>query len=109
MDDDINVANGIAVVYELMKFANQYVEQSAVQREPLVAIQVMLKKLLQVFGIEINLETQTQDQEIEALIKQRDAARAAKDFAMSDQIRDTLKARGVIIEDTPQGTRYRKE
>lgn len=109
MDDDINVANGIAVVYELMKFANQYVEQAAVQREPLVAIQVMLKKLLQVFGIEISLEAQSQDQEIEALIKQRDAARAAKDFALSDQIRDTLKARGVIIEDTPQGTRYRKE
>ena len=109
MDDDINVANGIAVVYELMKFANQYVEQDAVQREPLVAIQVMLKKLLKVFGIEISLQPQTEDQEIQALIKQRDEARAAKDFALSDQIRDTLKARGIIIEDTPQGTRYRKE
>jgi len=109
MDYDINVANGIAVVYELMKFANQYVEQDAVQREPLVAIQVMLKKLLKVFGIEISLQPQTEDQEIQALIKQRDEARAAKDFALSDQIRDTLKARGIIIEDTPQGTRYRKE
>ena len=49
------------------------------------------------------------DAEIEALIEQRNQARKVKNFALSDKIRDDLKAQGIILEDTPQGTRYRKE
>ena len=61
-----------------------------------------------VFGIKLAVAT-IADEEIEALIEQRNQARQAKDFALSDQIRDDLKAQGIILEDTPQGTRYRKE
>ena len=61
-----------------------------------------------VFGIKLAVAT-IADEEIEALIEKRNQARQAKDFALSDQIRDDLKAQGIILEDTPQGTRYRKE
>ena len=110
MDDDINVQNGIAVVYELMRFANQYVEQRLVQREPIVAIQLMLKRLVAVFGVDLAVSaTEINDEKIKELIEKRNAARAEKDFALSDQIRDQLRDQGIILEDTPQGTRYRKE
>lgn len=109
MDDDINVQNGIGVVYELVKFANNYEEQAVVQDGAIKEIQGLLTDLLQVFGIKLQAAGQIEDEQIKALIAKRDAARKAKDFALSDKIRDDLKAQGIIIEDTPQGTRYRKE
>ncbi|MBM6729110.1 cysteine--tRNA ligase [Limosilactobacillus ingluviei] len=108
MDDDINVQNGIAVVYELAKYANVYVQQPTVVKGAVESLQTLLQDLVAVFGIKLAVAT-IADEEIEALIEQRNQARQAKDFALSDQIRDDLKAQGIILEDTPQGTRYRKE
>lgn len=109
MDDDINVQNGIAVVYELVKFANRYTEQSEVKSEALVNIQSLLKRLLIIFGINLQAQTQIDDEKIMKLIRQRDEARKNEDFTLSDKIRDDLKAQGIILEDTAQGTRYKKE
>lgn len=108
MDDDINVQNGIAVVYELAKYANVYVQQPTVVKGAVESLQTLLQDLVAVFGIKLAVAT-IADEEIEALIEQRNQARQAKDFDLSDQIRDDLKAQGIILEDTPQGTRYRKE
>ena len=108
MDDDINVQNGIAVVYELAKYANVYAQQPTVVKGAVESLQTLLQDLVAVFGIKLAVAT-IADEEIEALIEQRNQARQAKDFALSDQIRDDLKAQGIILEDTPQGTRYRKE
>lgn len=108
MDDDINVQNGIAVVYELAKYANVYAQQPTVVKGAVESLQTLLQDLMAVFGIKLAVAT-IADEEIEALIEQRNQARQAKDFALSDQIRDDLKAQGIILEDTPQGTRYRKE
>lgn len=108
MDDDINVQNGIAVVYELAKYANVYAQQPTVVKDAVESLQTLLQDLVAVFGIKLAVAT-IADEEIEALIEQRNQARQAKDFALSDQIRDDLKAQGIILEDTPQGTRYRKE
>ena len=108
MDDDINVQNGIAVVYELAKYANVYAQQPTVVKSAVESLQTLLQDLVAVFGIKLAVAT-IADEEIEALIEQRNQARQAKDFALSDQIRDDLKAQGIILEDTPQGTRYRKE
>lgn len=108
MDDDINVQNGIAVVYELAKYANVYVQQPTVVKGAVESLQTLLQDLVAVFGIKLAVAT-IADEEIEALIEKRNQARQAKDFALSDQIRDDLKAQGIILEDTPQGTRYRKE
>lgn len=108
MDDDINVQNGIAVVYELAKYANVYAQQPTVVKGAVESLQTLLQALVAVFGIKLAVAT-IADEEIEALIEKRNQARQAKDFALSDQIRDDLKAQGIILEDTPQGTRYRKE
>ena len=108
MDDDINVQNGIAVVYELAKYANVYAQQPTVIKGAVESLQALLQDLVAIFGIKLAVAT-IADEEIEALIEKRNQARQAKDFALSDQIRDDLKAQGIILEDTPQGTRYRKE
>lgn len=110
MDDDINVQNGIAVVYELVKFANVYAQKNHVNQDALVAIQQELAQLMSIFGIKLTAsDNQIDDQQIKQLIEERNQARQNKDFAKSDQIRDDLKKQGIILEDTPQGTRYKKE
>lgn len=109
MDDDINVQNGIAVVYELVKAANLYAEKQVVNKDAIAKIQQLLQKLLSIFGVKLTVTGQINDATIQKLIEQRDEARKNRDFALSDKIRDDLKAQGIIIEDTPQGTRYRKE
>lgn len=108
MNDDINVQNGIAVVYELAKEANVYAQQETVQADALTGFLDLLTELTAIFGIKLESK-QIDDAAIEALIEKRNQARKEKNFALSDQIRDDLKAQGIILEDTPQGTRYRKE
>ena len=110
MDDDFNVQNGVAAVYELAKLANVYAAQATVQKETLIALQKALVQLTGVFGVTFETANATlADDAIQALIDEREAARKAKDFAKADQIRDDLKAQGIILEDTPQGVRFRKE
>lgn len=110
MDDDINVQNGIAVVYELVKAANTYAQQAAVKQGALQAYKDKLAQLVSIFGIKLVAhDNHIDDEQIKALIEERNQARKNKDFARSDQIRDELKQQGIILEDTPQGTRYKKE
>ena len=107
MDDDFNAANGITVVYELAKTMNIYSEQAEVSKVVLEAMRELMSELLQVFGITFEEETLL-DEKIEQLIVERNEARAAKNFQRSDEIRDLLKAEGIILDDTPQGTRWRR-
>jgi cysteinyl-tRNA synthetase len=110
MDDDINVQNGIATVYELVKYANVYAQQETVSLPALKAIEEEISTLMSIFGVKITAsDNQIDDEEIKQLIEERNQARKNKDFARSDQIRDDLKKQGIILEDTPQGTRYKKE
>ncbi|MBP2098986.1 cysteine--tRNA ligase [Enterococcus rivorum] len=107
MDDDFNTANGITVVYELAKWMNQYSERKMVS---MLVIEAAIEKLLQwlnVFGI-ILLSEELLDEEVDQLISERNQARKDRDFARSDEIRDLLKDKGIILEDTPQGTRWRR-
>lgn len=108
MDDDFNAQNGIAVVYELVKQLNIYAAQAQVNATTLQYLLDGFEKIVAVFGIEVK-QAGFLDDEIEAKIKQRNAARKDKDFALSDQIRDELKEQGIILEDTPQGTRWKRE
>lgn len=106
MDDDFNAANGITVAYELAKWLNVYVNNEEVSKPVLQQAIQQLQGWLGVFGIEFSQELL--DDEIEKLIEERNQARKESNFARSDEIRDLLKAQGIILEDTAQGTRWRK-
>lgn len=106
MDDDFNAANGITVAYELAKWLNVYANQEVVSKAVLQQAISQLQAWLAVFGIEFSQELLAED--IEALIEERNQARKERNFARSDEIRDLLKEQGIILEDTAQGTRWRK-
>ena len=79
---------------------------------PEINILAMCDDILGVIGQDEAESSEADDPEraeIESLIKERAEARKAKNFARSDEIRDSLKARGIILEDTPQGTKWKKE
>ena len=109
MDDDINVQNGITVVYELVKLANVYAQQKAVKAAALTEMKDLISELVSIFGVKLaSSDNELNDEHIQALIDERNEARKNKDFARSDQIRDELKEQGIILEDTPQGTRFKR-
>ena len=108
MDHDINVQNGLTVLFDLAKLLNEYANEETVKSESINDLLNEYDAWLQIFGV-VFADQKNLDADIDALVKARDAARAAKDFAKSDQIRDQLAAQGIILEDTPQGTRWRRQ
>ncbi|USS84908.1 cysteine--tRNA ligase [Fructilactobacillus myrtifloralis] len=108
MNADFNVQNGIASVYELAKLSNVYAQRPVVFQATLTLMQQRLAELAAIFGIKLATE-ELADADVEALIAEREQARADKDFARSDAIRDQLRDQGIVLEDTPQGTRFRRE
>lgn len=108
MDDDFNAANGITVVYELAKWINTYLEQPTVSKTILSKSEALFTQWLSIFGI-LFTTAEMLDEEIEQLIEERTQARKNRDFARSDEIRDQLKEQGILLDDTPQGTRWRRE
>ena len=92
MDDDINTANGITVIYEFISWINHYLEKEAVSAVVLKTLLERLTVMMTIFGIELNEEADTEsDERIEGLIQERNEARANRDFARSDEIRDLFK------------------
>ena len=107
MDDDFNTANAISVLFELSKQANYYLQEknTAVQ-----VIKEFLNEFDTLFGV-LGISTkdnQLLDEEIEKLIEKRIQARKDRNFALADEIRDALKAKNIILEDTPQGIRWKR-
>ena len=108
MDDDFNAANGMTVLYQWLKEWNVYLEQEVVSKAVLEALLEKATVLFGIFGI-VEKQEALLDDDIQALIDERLEARKAKNFARSDEIRDLLKEQGIVLEDTPQGTRWRRE
>lgn len=108
LNDDFNTANAITVLFDLSKDANVYLEENQTNQNILEAFQVKIKALLSVLGIELTAEVELLDADIDSLIVERNEARAARDFARADEIRDLLKAKDILLEDTPQGIRWRR-
>ena len=108
MDDDFNAQNAMTAVYELIELANLYSQAEEVKTDTVNFVLKQIKYLMNVFGVDGLEQAPLLDADVDALIKERDAARETSNFARSDEIRDELAARGIILEDTPQGTRWRR-
>lgn len=107
MDDDFNTANAVSVLFELSKQANYYLLEKNTSIEVIDAFLKEMDELVTVLGLTLKNE-ELLDEEIEALIQKRIEARKNRDFQLSDQIRDQLKEMNIILEDTPQGTRWKR-
>lgn len=108
MDDDLNTADGLAAVFELVRDINVSVLQSG--SKALIADAIKLfDELTDVLGIVYpHAKEETLDDDIEKLIEARQAARKAKNWAEADRIRDELKEKGIVLEDTPQGVKWHR-
>lgn len=113
MDDDFNVQNALTAIYDLLPVVNANTNERFADDDALKHVRELLDKWLEIFGINLSkLTTQDKvqdDEEVIMLIKQREEARKNKDWAKSDELRDQLKELGIIVEDTPQGTRWVRE
>lgn len=107
MDDDFNTADAISVIFDLIRDINTNININFSKELIKYAIE-LIKDLGNPLGILQNSKKGTLEQEIENLIAARQQARKDKNWALSDKIRDDLKARGIILEDTPQGVRWKK-
>lgn len=109
MDDDLNTADAIAAVFDLVSVINTQIINKTVSKNVCDKAAQMFDELTGVLGLVYNRKSNDIDDEIEKLIEQRQEARANKDWATADKIRDELKARGIILKDTPQGVTWVKE
>lgn len=109
MDDDLNTADGVAAVFELVKDINTSILDKEVSKNVCQTAADVFDELCDVLGILYNRKNNDVDSDIEALIEERQQARANKDWATADRIRDELKAKGIILKDTPQGVTWTKE
>lgn len=107
MDDDFNTADAIAAVFELVKFANTYAKEGSSK-----AFAELLKEKIQnlcgILGLITEKKAELLDEEIEQLIAERQAARKAKNFARADEIRGLLSEKGILLEDTREGVKWKR-
>ena len=107
MDDDFNTALAISVLFELSKLANYYLLEKNTAVEVIDVFTNQFEELFRVIGLTLESEEML-DEEIDALIEKRNQARKDRNFQLSDQIRDQLKEMNIILEDTAQGTRWKR-
>jgi cysteinyl-tRNA synthetase len=108
MDDDFNTAKAISVLFDLSKLANYYLLEKNTAVEVIDTFTKQFDELFNVLGLTLEQTTEILDEEIDALIEKRIQARKDRNFQLSDQIRDQLKEMNIILEDTPQGTRWKR-
>lgn len=107
MEDDFNTADAISAVFELVKLANSNSTASNT-KEYLEALKAKIVTLTDILGLNVNKKEEILDEQIEELINERQQARKSKDFKRADEIRDTLLAQGIVLEDTREGVRWKR-
>jgi cysteinyl-tRNA synthetase len=108
MDDDFNTANAISVLFELAKTANRYLESKQTTDKVISVFQEAIESLLAILGIELGEKSQVLDEDIDALILEREIARKNRNFKRADEIRDELAKMNIVLEDTAQGIRWKR-
>ncbi len=107
MDDDFNTADAIAAIFELVKFANTYAGESR-SKEFLEALKQKIVSLSDICGLIVEKKEELLDADIESLIAERQEARKAKNFARADEIRKELLDKGILLEDTREGVKWKR-
>jgi len=109
MDDDLNTSVALAAIHELTRVVNPLLAKAGLledNKRELIATIERIDGVLNIFG---KPEHELLDEEIQALIDERQEARHRRDFSRADEIRDGLAARGIILEDTKDGVRWKKK
>lgn len=107
MDDDFNTADAIAAIFELVKFINTNTNGES-SKAYLSALHEQIRELSDVCGLIVDQKEEMLDADIEKLIEERQAARKAKDFARADAIRGELLEKGIVLEDTREGVKWKR-
>lgn len=107
MDDDFNTADAISAIFELVKFANTNTSAEHTKAY-LQAVKEKITTLTDICGLITERKKELLDEDIEALIQERQDARKAKNFARADEIRKELSEKGIILEDTREGVKWKR-
>ena len=97
----------ISAIFELVRFANTSVDEKS-STAFVRAVKDRLVKLCDVLGLIVEKDEEILDEDIEKLIEERQAARKARDFKRADEIRDELQAKGILLEDTREGVKWKR-
>lgn len=107
MDDDFNTADAISVIFELVKFCNTNTDQNS-SRAFLQELHDRLSALCDICGLLVERKSEMLDEQIEGLIEERQAARREKNFKRADEIRELLAQKGILLEDTREGVKWKR-
>ncbi|MDO5382275.1 MAG: cysteine--tRNA ligase [Eubacteriales bacterium] len=107
MEDDFNTADAISSVFELVKLANSNSGDNS-SKEYLEALKSRIITLCDILGLNVDKKEELLDEDIDALIQERQQARKEKNFARADEIRDELLSKGIVLEDTREGVRWKR-
>ena len=107
MEDDFNTADAIAAIFEIVKFANIHVTENSA-KELVEKILNTIISFCDIIGIITDRREELLDTDIEGLIEERQMARKEKNFARADEIRNLLIEKGIILEDTREGVKWKR-
>ena len=109
LGDDLNTPEALAAVHGLVNRANTLLAEGALTSEGAAVVQAELTSMDRVFGVLLSPDQDRLSAEEQALFDERQEARRQRDFALADAARARLEAMGIVLEDTPKGTRWRRK
>ena len=107
MEDDFNTADAVSAIFNIVKLANSEINAES-SAELIKEVREIIVLLSDVLGLKVVKQKEILDDEIEALIKERTESRKAKNFARADEIRDILTSKGIVLEDTREGVKWKR-
>ena len=107
MEDDFNTADAVSAIFNLVKYANTNTDETS-SKEFLEQLKGLIVKLADVLGLIVEKKEEMLDEEVESLIAERQEARKAKNFQRADEIRNELLEKGIILEDTREGVKWKR-